>query len=66
MINSHVPLWEQAPNFADKGRAEDQVLKGLDSRVRGLSTHYQRTLAFGAEAGCGAGALPPHPQDLPL
>src|SRR5260370_30349216 len=29
-------------------------------------THYERTPAFGAEAGCGAGALPPHPQDFAL
>jgi hypothetical protein len=46
-----------------------QEMRGtMDSQMTtsGQSTHYERTPAFGAEAGCGAGALPPHPQDFAL
>src|SRR5437868_4489546 len=44
-------------------------LDGLDTShpgQSGQSAHYERSPAFAVEAGRGAGALPPHPQDLAL
>src|SRR5260370_6280139 len=48
-----------------QGSADRQALSRR-FKQSGQCTRYERTPAFGAEAGCGAGALPPHPQDFAL
>ena len=63
--------WKLAPNTVTQRLAAlrflyIQVLKRGWSAAETQCTHYERTPAFGAEAGCGAGALPPHPQDFAL